>query len=229
MDSQKWANDFFFGNAANFDHWYGGAIGTGGTLATGISGQADANHIGVVPLKSGTGADSGYYVLTNTSQFVLSGGEKTRAIFKIPASFIDAGNTLDSTLLFGFVNTTTATIGAQSALIRVKSTAGGTANLTAYTYNGANTSNSAGAGTISNLTANTWYNAVITVNSAYNSILFEITSTINSAPLWSATITTNLPTTYTGHGVKCWNSGTSSIDLLYIDYMDLEINRVLNR
>ena len=89
-----------------------------------------------------------------------------------------------------------------------------------------------------NLTAGAWYRFRVEVFNTtqarfylYNST--TTTGTGNTALLWNDTINVLLPSAssrQTGHGATAWVVGsTTAVDLLYVDYMNLMINRTLIR
>lgn len=77
--------------------------------------------------------------------------------------------------------------------------------------------------------AATWYIARIVVRKDVSGVDFYIFSDSGNL-LGSQSITTNIPTgsgRQTGHGLVATNSGTTSVELIRIDFMSLEFTRAL--
>jgi hypothetical protein len=193
-------------------------VGTAGGSATVVAMTPSKERPGVTSFKSSTNANSYYNFYTNEFPLLLSGGEKTRFIFS-PRSTIS-----NTTMRLGFFDTLPNVAVVDGAYIKIYNGV-----MTGETANNSVTSTTSTNYTISNTT---WYNGYVTVNDDGTSVLFELYASPAGSLLWNATLTTNIPTTSsreTGHGLSAMYSVASSIDLLYIDFMDLEIDRVLDR
>lgn len=177
----------------------------------------DANHPGILQISSSTTANSGAYIRTEITAFLIAGGERAEFIFRIP-------NLTNTTVRMGFLDTGTSTDATDGVYIEVPST--GDAVLKTANNNTRTTS-----ATIATLAANTWYRAVIEVAGGAASATGSIFNGAGTL-LGSQTNTTNIPTAAgreTGHGIVATNSGTTAVAILQIDYMNLAINRLMQR
>jgi len=171
------------------------------------------NQPGQIYMRSNTTGGGGYYMSISTNSFVLSGGEKTHLIFRMPTL-------INSTFRFGFIDSTiVVTDGVYFDFSE--------GNCTGRTEN-----NNAMSITSTDYALNTtaWYNAYITIiNTSY--VSFELYDSPQTTLLWNDTLTTNIPSTTgreTGHGLHTLNSGVSQY-IVYLDFIELEIDRTLSR
>lgn len=218
---QYWSNDFLYYQYGY--PWIGVAIaaGTCSTYTTGITGDRP----GVIYFRSiTTNANSGYSQSTQAIGTLL-GGEKTTGIFYIGALFAIS----TSKIYFGFMNYATASAITQGAYIEITGTTGSPVVATANSINGAG--NITTHGTTATLSVTTWYKYEVTVNADKTSINYKITTSPNISTLLDVDIATNLPTTALYCTAKAYTSeaATASTYLMLMDFIDLEINRVLNR
>lgn len=208
-------NDFMYNNSQSFSPWFGNAISSG-TLAA-VNGEA--NHPGLIQFSSSTTTNSGYYVLMNPVSLLISGDETSEFVFKTPTSI---------------ASTATIRFNCQDALTYAAPTDGIWINLANTTLTGRTASNGSASTTASSYTvsANTWYRATIELNADATLATFKLFSDNSDTPLWTDTLSTNIPTgsgRNTGHGVLATSSGTSAVPLIIMDYMNLKIDRELAR
>ncbi|MDD3174952.1 MAG: hypothetical protein PHU51_00575, partial [Candidatus Nanoarchaeia archaeon] len=222
FSNQYWSNEMLYNQY--FYPWIAAAIVAG--TSSQYTALSTANHPGVNYFRSTTGnANSGYALQTLTFG-ALSGGEKTTAIFYISSSF--PVNT--SHIIFGFMNSGVGSITiTQGAYIDIVGLTDGTPTAYAKTINGA------GVETINETTGSlpvsAWYRMEITVNDDASSINYLITDSPATTTYLDVDITTNIPTTFVYSKFKAYTTeaGTASSYLVYLDFMDLEIDRVLDR
>ena len=179
--------------------------------------NSNANNIGIHRFTSSTIANSGYRYITSLSTFLLAGTETSVFVFFLPAT--DAS----TTIRLGFQDSATSTAPVDGVWINIANT----------TLDGRTSSNSTSSttGTSYTLSASTWYSVKIVLNSAATQADFYLYDS-SGTQLWTDNLTTNIPTAsgrVTGHGLVANNSGTTAVDLLDIDYMDVSISRQLTR
>lgn len=188
-------------------------------ISSGTQGKTGgpANHPGILRTTSSTTANSGGYCLTDTTAFLIGGGEISVHIFQIVTL-------TNSTIRIGFLDTTTSADSTDGVYIEIPST-GAAVGKTAS--NGTRTTSS----TIATLNTATWYRAVIGVNFDATNCWFGIYSESGTL-LGSQTISTNIPTgagRQCGHGFVATNSGTTAVGLTDMDYMAVGILRPMTR
>jgi hypothetical protein len=207
--------------------WYWTAIASGtNTVSTGY-----VTHPCVRAIRSSTTASSGGAFNIGATNILLSGNESSDFIFSKVAK---AGN--NSFVILGFTDSVSAT----APVDMVGAWIGNTSYSNNLTLMGRVRTNNAETNTTTNfnLTAGAWYRFRVEVFNTtqarfylYNST--TTTGTGNTALLWNDTINVLLPSAssrQTGHGATAWVVGsTTAVDLLYIDYMNLMINRTLIR
>lgn len=183
------------------------AVISSGTQAK-IAGEA--NHPGILRISSSTTANSGGYVLTDTTAFLLGGGECFELIFQ---HRVASGT--NTTIRFGYLDTTTSTDATDGVYFEVPA---GSLNLRGKT---ASNSTRSTTGTSYTLTVNTWYRARLVVNSNATRVDFYLYDSSGTL-LWTDFLTTNIPTASgrnTGAGVIATNAGTTATLLCYLDWM----------
>ena len=194
------------------------ALISSGTQAK-IAGEA--NHPGILRISSSTTANSGGYILTDTSAFLIGGGEVFEVIFQPSV----ASNT-NTTIRMGFLDATTYADAVDGAYFELP------AGSLAIVGKTASNSTRSTTGTSYTLTVSTWYRARLEVNSSATQVNFYVYDS-NGTQLWTNNLTTNIPTgsgRNTGAGVIATNSGTTATLLAYFDYMAVGvINRNLTR
>jgi hypothetical protein len=200
-----------------------GLLGAAQSSGTSSGEVGNANHPGVINLLDSTTGNGGYRYMTDTSAFLIAGGENSVFVFK-PRG-VRAGESFrlgfqDSTAIqtqptdgvwFQYTaNGTTGTI-----LGRCKNNAGPTDTNTSY-----------------NTTVNTWYVGTIDINAVASLVTFTIYDAAG-AVLWTNTVSGNIPK---AAGRECgWGmiAGETSTDaaaiILSMDYLRLEIVRDLVR
>ena len=187
--------------------------GTAASTATGL----DANHPGVINLSSSTTANSGFRFNTAGGAVLIGGGERFDVIFR-PSVFTD------STARFGFHDATTITAPIDGVYFQYS----GTGDVVGVAMSNSVSSTTA---TIATLAVNTWYHAVLQVNSNATQVDFLIYSEAGSL-LGSQSLTTNIPTATgreTGVSFIVTNSGTTSQSLARLDYLAYAFTRALVR
>lgn len=197
--------------------WNAAAISSGTLPAASTSVVPD--HPGITGISSSTSANSGAYIVTTLTSFLLGGSEKTEYIFKTPTS-INASTTVK----LGFTDSQTASAPTDGLFVNI-----GSNSVSGKTYSNGSTSTTATSHTVD---ADTWYRASIELNSNATTATFNLFADNSETPLWTDTLSTNIPSgagRYVGHGVVATNSGTTAVSLIYLDYMNLKIDRDLAR
>ena len=123
----------------------------------------------------------------------------------------------------GFIDSVTSVLPTDGAFVQIQ---GGV--MKGYCRN--NNTQTATGTTIA-ITQNTWYSVTVEVVST-SLVTFTLYSEAG-AVLWTDNVTTNIPSTTgreTGFGASVYESTTSAAaEILWLDYMSLEINRSLVR
>jgi hypothetical protein len=171
---------------------------------------SEANHPGILRISSSTTANSGGYIETDATAFLLGGGECFEVIFQPRVS----GNA-NTTIRMGFLDTISSTDATDGAYFELPA---GSLDIVGKTANnGTRTTSSA----IATLTVNTWYRARLEVNSNATQVNFYVFND-SGTQLGTQSITTNIPTASgrnTGAGVIATNSGTTAVELVYFDWI----------
>lgn len=196
----------------------GSGISSGTNSTNPASGVVTGNHPGCWLLRSSTTANSGYRINTDNDEFRLLGGEIFEAVFRTSASFTN------SLVRFGFLDSTSSTDATDGVYFELASTG----ILTGKTANNATRSTSAAVAT---LAVSTWYHGRVTINSDATSVAFDLFDDAGSV-VGSQTLTSNIPTASgreTGAGLIATNAGTTSSDIIIVDFISVTINRTLQR
>jgi len=189
--------------------------GTAGPVA------GEANHPGIVFLKSAAGANSGMNIPLDPLAFLLAGGCRADFIIRpqvLAGAVIRCG--------FGDVKTIADHVdGIYFEMNTVVAVPG--------TLVGKSASNSVRTTTATStvLVTNTWYRLHLELNAAANLATFKLYSEAG-AVLWTDTVNANLPTgagRQTGHGLTAFNTAGGAVVICDIDYMDVELRRTLVR
>lgn len=191
-------------SGSQLDPFLGVAFSSGVIGSQNISGSS--HHPGSVRVTSSTTANSGGLVGTNSSQLLLGGGEVFEAVFQL-------GTLTSSIYWLGFIDTSTAAEPTDGVYIGI--TAAGV--VTGKTSNNATRSST---GTTYTAVTGTWYRIKIVV-SATNLVTFTLYNDAGTVQ-WTDTLTTNIPSTAgreTGAGVLAYNSGTTAVTMIHVDYM----------
>jgi hypothetical protein len=170
-----------------------------------------------VTLTSSTSANSGYAYALGTSSFLLAGTEVTEFIFQV----VTTANT-------------TARLGFQDSNNSTAPTDGAWVNIAATTLDGRTASNttSSTTGTNYTITASVWYRAKVVVNSDATQVDFYLYTCADGVQVWTNNLTTNIPTAAgreTGQSAMATNSGTTALELVDLDFMDVYMTRTLTR
>ena len=215
LDNQYWSNEFTCAYAYCQGFWYGAGLNSG-TFSVYAS-RVDADHPGVNYIRANAGnTNGGAWILTSTGNFEIAGGESSHFIFQ-PYTMTNV------TGKFGFWDSWLTPV--DSLMIEVKD---------GYLY-GVCSEASSRSTTATNysLTASTWYNAYFTVNENATEVFFELYDSPMTTLLWNDTITTNIPDSgdKLGHGITSYLAGTAGATTyqFFLDFMDLEIDRYLDR
>jgi hypothetical protein len=177
-----------------------------------------ANHPGTVRISSSTSANSGWYYNLPANVLLLAGGEQGDLVCR-PQTL--AG----TTVRFGYHDASSVTSPTDGCYIYQDPATG--------IITGRTMTNSVGSttGTGYQLVTNTWYRWRVVVNSDASRVDFFCFDEAGNQ-LWTDNLTTNIPTAAgreTGHGIVATNSGTTAVALVDLDYINLEIRRVLIR
>jgi hypothetical protein len=200
-----------------------GLIGTAISNGTQVNITSDdaVNHPGIVAFRDSTSENGGFRHITDLGSIVLAGGEKSIITFQVKT--VKNG----VTVYMGFHDTSTVTAPIDCATLII-TTDGTNATISARAR-----ANNTAVNSTSPYTAalNTWYTAIIEINTAATEASFGLYDDSETL-LWSDT-QTNIPTgsgRNTGWGVVATqNSNDAASDLIWLDYMRLEINRTLTR
>lgn len=173
-----------------------------------------ANHPGVLGIRAGSNANSGYSIFA--PEMVLEGGEQIDIVFQL------LDNTTSGAVFsfrFGWATASSASVGlAAGACI----TFTGLTCIAETAQSGSRTQHA----TSYTAAIATWYHARIKVAADGNSINFVICDNAGSE-LWNVTNTVNLPTksatTGMWAGFRSMQSTGGALTLAHIDIMDLSI------
>jgi len=204
-------------SASSYHPWVAAALNSGGIGAT----AGNPNHPGVRYVQSSATPNSGGSVLISALALLLAGKESTDLIV-YPRTLAGA------TIRFGYLDTTTSADAVDGCYLEMAQVGGVDGTIVGKT---ASNSTRSTTGTSYVLVTNTWYRLRVTLDPTAARVDFYLYSEAG-ALLWTDNLTTNIPTAAgreTGHGVILTNSGTSVLDLAYLDFMDNYIGRVLIR
>lgn len=182
---------------------------------------AEANHPGIIFLKSAAGANSGMNIPLDPLAFLLAGG--CRADFYIRPQVL-AG----AIIRCGFGDVKTAADHVDGIYFEMN-----TVVAVPGTLVGKSASNSVRTTTATStvLITNTWYRLHLELNAAANLATFKLYSEAG-ALLWTDTVNANIPTgagRQTGHGLTAYNTAGGTVVICDLDYMEVEIRRTLIR
>jgi hypothetical protein len=201
--------------ASSLHPWYTAAIASG----TFTEALGEKDHPGICRLLSSINANSGYRITVDLSSLLLSGTEETIIVFR-PLTL--AG----TTLRLGFRDNQTSADVVDGVYLEMSQVGGIDGVIVGKTSNNSARSTT---GTDYTLTTNTWYRLSIAINSDASLATFSLYSAACSL-LWSDSLSTNIPTARnTGHGIVATNSGTTAVQLIDVDYINLSIDRTLVR
>lgn len=208
--SMKFYEEEFLGpiiaNAAKYGPWVVASIGS----PTYGVGTATANHPGVQLVTSQASTNTGASILMSATQFLPGGGEFSEFVFNVKV-----------TTTFG------AFMGFMVANSYTRPTVGAWIDISGTTLAGY--CNETVTGTTTTITADTWYRARIENNSTNTGWTFSLFTAGGTTPKWTSTVTDTPPAALVSHGVIEFNTGSSAVALLDLDYMSVAINRTLVR
>lgn len=199
-----WETDCLFSSAGAYP-WYQLAIAAG-TIAPA---SGSSTHPGIDRITSSTTTNSGYYKRIHIAALALAGSEVS-SYWHRPQTL--AGTTRRT----GFHDTTSVNAPVDGAYIYQDPATGRISGRTMAASAGSTT------GTDYQLVTNTWYCEKIVVNADATRVDFYLYDDAG-ALLWTDFLTTNIPTSWLGHGTIVTNSGTTAVDLDDVDYMSLRI------
>jgi hypothetical protein len=218
----KLSQEFLTGSASVLDPFLGTAVSSGVINAY----NGEQYHPGVVAFNDSTTAGGGYRVMTDTTYSALYGDETANFVFKH-----DSDTRKTSRYLMGwFDNTVISTEPTDGCYFIVWNTS---STLNNKTIRGRCKSNSVETETTTmyNISLNSWYWGRIQTNPTATVVNFSLFNATNNELLWNNTITSNIPNVAgreTGFGVFAGETTTdASKIIIYMDYMDLIINRTL--
>lgn len=217
---QYWSNDFLNCNTGAIDPWSGSGVSSGNFTFIGTFTSID--RPGICSLYDSTTAGGGYVIRTEP-HISIKGGEETNA--KIYFNSTTSNSSIVATTTFGFFSGYTSIGGDNDAMIITV-----TSSNTTLTAIGKTSRNAVSSSTNStfNLALATWYNFKIKVNSNATRVDYYIYSSTGTQ-LWTDYLTTNMAGVV-GCGIKMGESSTTAAaPRVSIDFIDLSINRVLNR
>jgi len=191
--------------------WYRIVVASGTTPNQ----PGDANHPGITRFKSSTNANSGVQFECYGSALLLAGSETTDLVFRPQTLPL-------TTFRFGFHNIYASSADAVDGCY-IESVDG--------TISGKTANNSARSATGTNYltVTNTWYRARVTINADATRVDFYLYAE-DGTLLWTDFLTTNIPTARkTGHSIITTNSGTTAVDLIDVDYLNIWIPKTLVR
>ncbi|MDD5699999.1 MAG: hypothetical protein PHH00_02285 [Candidatus Nanoarchaeia archaeon] len=221
--NQVWIDEFCTINANQQDDFWGMAVSSG----TITSQTADQWHPCVLALQDSTTANGGYLVGLHTAAsqalLLINGSEVGTFIFQPKTA------TTRWIVKMGFLENAAVTEPLDGCFFEM---------IDNGNISGSCRSNNAETATATVLTpvsVTTWYKGVISINPTASQVTFTIyNSTMgNTAQLWTDTISSNIPTATgreTSFGViATQNSTAAGQPLIWMDYMELNINRTLVR
>jgi hypothetical protein len=173
-------------------------------------GTATANHPGVQKATSQASTNTGCSILSSALQIYPAGGEFSEFVFSI-------GSTTTFGAFMGFYVANSYTRPTVGAWIDISAT-------TLCGYCGTTVT-----GTTKTITAATWYRARVENNATNDAWTFSLFTAGGVTPIWTSTVIATLPAELVTHGVIQFNTGSSALELLSLDYMNLAVNRTLIR
>jgi hypothetical protein len=205
----QYFTDCFSANAAGF-YPFNGTVLSNGTVN--VAATTPQNKPGIVRLRSGTNANSGYLIATNANSLILKGDEvflsaliihSVATTTVIREGFIDTINTSDCVdgVYFEITN----------GLIIAKTSTNNVRTSSPNTFS---------------IVVNTYYWTSITINSNATLATFKIFNEAGTL-LFTDTISTNIPTAInrdTGVGIIGSSSLTVATDLYSLDFMGFSLN-----
>lgn len=203
--------------ASSYHPWAAAAL-TGGAIGA-IAGTSQ--HPGIRRISSAAAATSGGSILTVANALLLASHEST--------DFILRPQTLaNTTIRVGYLDTTSSADATDGVYLEMAQVGGVDGTLVGKTAN-----NGARSTTVTSfvLVTNTWYRLRIILNANATRVDFYLYDEAG-ALLWTDNLTTNIPTAAgreTGHGLLATTSGSSVLNLVDVDYIDMLIARVLTR
>lgn len=212
-------NDFFNTPGLNSEPFNSSAFAAG--TAVGVT--SVAAHPGIMAFRDSTTANGGWHLRTPVNSILVGGGERFVCTFQIKTA---------RTTSNGWIGLGDHNANAQPAdgvmLYWIGNGAGGA------TLSGRNSNNSVQSitGSTHTLAIDSWATVVIEVNAAATLVTYTLFSDAGGV-LWVSTLAANIPTAVgreTGVSVlACDSSVDAGVDMLWLDYLRFEINRVLVR
>lgn len=202
----QYFTDCFAANAGFYP--FNGSVVSNGSVN--VAGTTTLNRPGIVRLRSGSNANSGYLIATNANSLILKGGEvflsaliinSIAATTVIREGFIDTINSSDCVdgVYFEITN----------GLIRAKTSTNNVRTSSTNTFS---------------IVVDTYYWTAIRINSDATLATFKVFNEAGTL-LFTDTISTNIPTARdTGVGIIGTSSLTGGTDLYSLDFMGFSLN-----
>lgn len=210
----QWTDCEQFAHVLGIHPWYLTVIASG---TYGYVVADSVNHPGVFLLKAAAGANSGCILqlspASNGAPFLLGGGEFTDIIFR-------TRNTTNVNAYMGFHNSVNQTAPTKGTFVSLVGTT--------MTFTGIDTGTTNG-GAPYTFTNDVWYRLRIDITSMTSAVAHLYTCS-NGALVWTEIIATNAMTsTAVTHAIVTTFSTGGVEDLMYLDFVDVGINRTLVR
>jgi hypothetical protein len=196
--------------------WNGIALNTGTLSSAGFNDVK--NHPGIVIINSSTSANSGYRLITDANAFLLDGVCISEAIFKMRNSLCN--------VRIGFYDENTLTTNnTDGAWITIDS-------LALYGKTSTSTTDQSTTSSSTTLELNKWYRSKIITNNDATQVDYYIYDSVG-VQIWHDSLTTNIPNSGTdvfGNNIVAINkTATTAAQLIYVDYVAVQIRRKLIR
>lgn len=204
------ALDFYQEEAGAFYTLTGGSFNSG-TIAE-LAGTA--HHPGIARINSGGSSNGGYRINTAVDALVMTGWEMFECIFRIPT-------TTSTVIRLGFHDSLTTTAPTDGVFVYCSGT-----TLDGRTYDNSSSSTTSSTYTI---TGNTWYRALIAVNTDASRVDFFL-YTDDGSLVWNDNLTANIPDARdVGVFAQAWNGDATARNVLDVDRMEFWCPRGLTR
>ena len=207
-----YSTDCWYQSANDVLPWTEAAIASGTiTIANCL-----ANHPGIIYLKSSTSADSGVLIRLGYQNLILAGGESSDAIWTVET-------TAGTVAAHGFVSSLgKPTVTDSGVRVFINGT-----TLSGISYAGSTQTNT---GTTYTITQGTWYRSRVSIDAAKTVATFSLYTCADGTLVWTDTVT---PAAFTPNVLQSTlvvtNSGSSAINLMQLDYINIAIDRVFVR
>jgi hypothetical protein len=197
---------------------------SGGTTAT-TSPDISGDRVGILTFVDSTTAGGGYSIGSNSTPMALAGKE----VFEALIEWLDIRSTTFGVVGFrGGVGATEPTNGAYCLL---------TGNATGAVLQGATSKDGVRVYTPTNfqVLSGVWYRIRVELNADATAVtysLFNSPHALNAPPVWTQTLSTNIPTVGNnlGFGLYAYNTNTDAgSPMCSVDWLQFSCDRLLNR